>query len=411
MEIEIYGMGYVGLTLAIFMANKGIKVYGYEKDKIKVSELKKGITEIKEDHILKLLSSLQKTGMLEIRNVEDEISDSLISIITLGTPINKMTKKINEKPIFDLCRDISKKKSKTIVLRSTVYVGFTNLLREKFPNLKFVFAPERTIEGEAIKELQNLPQIIASEDEDSRKMVNELFKKCNVETIETNDLKQGELAKLACNTYRDYQFAYFNALACICDELDISVKETIEIASKGYTRFPKGIPGPVSGPCLTKDTYILSSNLDDKNEGIKLIKNSRSMNENVIGDVIKKIKKMNAKSILIIGTSFKSKPETSDSRESHTIEIINKLKKEGIEVEIYDPYADVIYQSFSENYTQSLNIDNKDLIYIGACPNWVKELVKNNKSALENKHIYWAYDADVIENIGKNVTYGNPISK
>ena len=138
--------------------------------------------------------------------------------------------------IYNVCKEINsnlQNEKSIIILRSTVKVGTTRKLKKKFKKkIYFSFCPERTIEGAAIKELSVNPQIIASEDNYTKKNVKKFFNLFNKNIIEVNKFEKSELLKLFDNTYRDINFSIGNEFGRISNKLGLSGEEIIKLCNK-----------------------------------------------------------------------------------------------------------------------------------------------------------------------------------
>ena len=159
-------------------------------------------------------------------------------------------------------------------------MGFVELYRRWGKEINFIYAPERTIEGNA-EELFNLPQIIACKNIISKNIAENIFQPLNVKLF-TDKFVEAELAKLLCNVYRDYNFAFSNQTAILCRDLSINISKVSDLASTDYKRFPKLLPGPVSGS--SKEEFRKTLILKECN----LFLNAREINESII-DLIAKI--------------------------------------------------------------------------------------------------------------------------
>jgi nucleotide sugar dehydrogenase len=245
------------------------------------------------------------------------------------------------------------KKDDLIIQRSTVPVGTArNTLKkilEENSNLKasvdfqLSCAPERTLQGNALKELRELSQIIGGIDERSVKKTSSIFNKITHTIVKVSSLEAAELIKLFDNTYRDITISIANLYGKICQKLNLDAKEVIEAANYGYSRNKILFPGPgVGGGCLVKDPYLLLSSLQQTN--LDLIKKSREINDSMITDTINLIKSSFEKTskiiknskIFVLGFAFKGTPATDDIRFSPTLPIVDFLKKEGAIIYGYD---------------------------------------------------------------------------
>ena len=119
------------------------------------------------------------------------------------------------------------------------------------------------IEGNAIVELQDLPQVVSGFSKKSLQKVTAFFNKISRKVVKVKNLEGAEMVKLLNNSFRDLSFAFSNQIAMICDQHGLNTNEVINAANKGYPRnqIPLASPG-VGGPCLTKDPYILDEVID-----------------------------------------------------------------------------------------------------------------------------------------------------
>ena len=346
-KVLIVGLGYVGLTLAAVLLKKTLyKVYGLDSDKKKILSLKRGKSYILEPNIEKIIKKAIKIKRFNFATSFNEKFD--IIIICVGTPIDK-NKKIIEDYLVRACHQVRVyiRKNSLIILRSTVKIGSTkNIVKKIFDknNLKYYlcYCPERTVEGNAINELEKLPQIIAAENKLALYQAKIFFRSYNKHQVYLDKFEKGELIKLIDNCYRDTFFAISNQIALMAYELKFDSDEIINKANYRFTRTNLAKAGPVGGPCLYKDPYILYQSFKTKKPDIFL--QGRKVNEkyiiNRIYSVIQIIKKINKKNIKIsiVGITFKNDPPTNDIRYSSAIDLIKFLKKYNskISISIYD---------------------------------------------------------------------------
>lgn len=356
-KIVIIGMGYVGLTYSLYLNSLGIKVVGVEKSK----DVRKKILNKELPFYEKGLSSLLKdsveNSMLKVLSNDEFIkqnNNNNLFIISVGTPVSNQ--KIDYKSINEVILFLKKnlKNNDSICFRSTVPIGFTQKVIKKFNyDLNYCFAPERTIEGSAILELSNLPQVVGCDDYKSKIFFRKFFKKVSKEIIELESSKSAELLKLSSNVYRDVTFSLANEIAKICYDNSINSKDLIHAINYKYDRCNLAKPGPVAGPCISKDTYILFENeLEKKQKSKSLIYRARKVNEEYLLSFIDDIIKKNFTSqfsVSILGLAFKGTPATSDVRDSYALSIINKLKKNKLISDVYS-YDSMVYQEdFDKN--------------------------------------------------------------
>ena len=384
MNVCIIGLGYVGLTLALSMADSGIRVLGVDSKKETVSSLKRGISTISEKDSERILKRTLDETFFVFEKIPDKKIDAFI--ISVGTPLNE-----NKMPIMDhvinASTEVGKnlKKEQMVILRSTIPVGTTREvvlpILEKESNLQsgeefdVIFAPERTAEGVALSELKTNPQIIGSLNENGISNAGKLFKKMTPTIVPVSSLEAAEMIKLIDNTYRDVHFAYANEIAIICEMLNINAKECIEKANFNYPRNKIPIPSPgVGGPCLSKDPYILTHVASKFNYKPNLIIHSRWVNEFIPLFIAKKILKKLEKfkknqdqiKIFILGFAFKGEPETGDIRNSSTLLLVDGLKEKYQTLYGFDPVVkkEEIEQLNVINVNVEKGIRNADCVIV-----------------------------------------------
>ncbi len=321
-------------------------------------------------------------------------------IITVGTPLKSESKVPNFDAITAAIKSISEvyDGSQLIILRSTVSVGTTRNvvipLLAKMCGKSEVFVsmcPERTIEGKAIEELKNLPQIISGNNLTALKMAEKIFLQITDNVIKADSLEEAELIKLYCNTYRDMNFSIGNAFCLASQTFGVNGINVINRANEGYKRAGIALPGFVAGPCLEKDAYILTNNMVDCLSK-EFILNARQVNESLEDEVVEWVKKrvgVPSENIFITlsGMAFKGRPETSDLRGSSSVNIARKLNNLGYKLKLHDFVANV-----AEMENLKLGKSYSDLNI--ACENSVALIVLNNhRNYLE---------IETIENLAEN---------
>ena len=340
-NVCVIGLGYVGLTLSNIMANKGFKIFGVEKNKYILKNLNKRKSHFYEPGLNKNLKVNLRNKSFSFTNKLPKNKNIDTYIVTVGTPLNKK-KKIKISDIILACKSIAKnlKDNDIVILRSTVKIGTSRnivlpILKKTKKNFHLVYCPERAIEGSALKELENLPQIIGGIDNKSIKKAKLIFSKITKKIIITSNIETAEMIKLIDNSSRDLFFAYANEVAKACDAVGISASEVINSGKTGYNRTHVAKPGLVGGACLHKDPHIYSQSLNKYGISAKITLMGREINENQPSDItnfiynlVKKIKNFpNKPKISLLGLAFKGKPITDDLRDSMGIKVFESLKK------------------------------------------------------------------------------------
>ncbi|MBQ6975916.1 MAG: nucleotide sugar dehydrogenase [Selenomonadaceae bacterium] len=342
MRVGIVGLGYVGLTLGIAAATVGVEIFGTEINPAVKAALKNNHAHFHETGLNELIAVHNNKNF---HCVEEFPADKKFDafIITVGTPLRPNSKTPNFDAIESAVRSIANvyDGSQVVILRSTVSVGTTRkiilpLLAElsgkSFDEVFVGMCPERTVEGKALEELRSLPQIVSGNNSTAIEKCRQLFKKITSEILVANSLEEAELAKLYCNTYRDMIFAIGNAFCLAAQSFGVDGVDVINLANYGYSRAGILKPGFVAGPCLEKDAYLLTNNMnesDSKNFILTARKISESLEDIVIDWVSRHVEKSANKPVVLSGMAFKGRPETSDLRGSSSVNIAKKLKRGG----------------------------------------------------------------------------------
>ncbi len=331
--IGIIGGGFVGITLAAHLVqNSNLKVVLFERDLNKTELFRKGKYQVFEPELDAILNQARAENRF---NFEDESNDNLDMIfICIGTP--KGVSKADQLDVFNsVVKNLYHRISENglIFLRSTVSLGTTDLLGQEIlqsgrSDISVYFAPERTAEGNAIYELRNLPQIIGCAIGSMERGTSAL-RALGFTTVETSSAKTAELVKLTCNTWRDTIFAFANEIALISDQEGVDSREVINSSNFNYLRGGIPRPGPVGGPCLSKDSHILISNLENHTNSMILA--ARKLNESItrkLADRIALESKIYEKYFIqFLGAAFKGNPFTNDIREGVADQLISMLER------------------------------------------------------------------------------------
>lgn len=350
MRIGIIGLGYVGLTLGIAAADKGIEVYGIEVNEHIKECLRDNKAHFYEPGLDNMIKRYNNKRFFAVDSFSADM-DYDAFVITVGTPLRDGEKTPNFEYIKSALLSIkgTYNGNQLIVLRSTVSVGTTRnvvlpylaeLCGKNQKDILVGMCPERTLEGKAVDELTHLPQIISGNNSESIRKAYDLFRQITPCIVEAKSLEEAELIKLYCNTYRDMTFAIGNAFCMAAQNYGVDGIKVIEHANYGYARSNIAKPGFVAGPCLEKDAYILINNMpecDSKNFILSARKFNESLEDIVVKWVENKIGRADGEKLIAVsGLAFKGQPETSDLRGSSSVYIAQKLKKAGYRMNIHD---------------------------------------------------------------------------
>ncbi|HZD56306.1 MAG TPA: nucleotide sugar dehydrogenase [Anaerolineales bacterium] len=354
-KVAVLGLGFVGLTLAVVLADAGFQVTGIENRGEVVESLRQGVPHFYEAGLAnQLRTHLDRQLKIESSLANNECD---IYIISVGTPIGE-----DHHPVLNhvetACRAIGRvlKPGDTIMLRSTVSVGTTRTyclpwLQEESglrggKDFSLVFAPERTIAGKALKELRTLPQIIGSMDPQGAEIAASFYREITPIIVMLDSLEAAEMVKLVNNAFRDTVFSFSNEIALVCERYGLDVFKIIDAANEGYPRDPVPMPSPgVGGVCLKKDPYLLKSTALAGGIEPSIIGRSRVVNEYMPYHVFQKFlrfletkgREPAGSKVFVVGFAFKGWPETSDMRDSSTLELVRYLRQAAVRIFGYDP--------------------------------------------------------------------------
>ena len=376
-KICIIGLGYVGLTLAVTMANAGYQVHGVEVRKDVLDMLSQGIPTFYEEGLESELKTALKKKTFTFSTDLDQISfRPTVYIITVGTPLTS-DGRIRLDMIENAAREIKTLLSEgdLIILRSTVRIATARnvimpILNEKGVQYQIAVCPERTLEGSALKELHYLPQIIGADNLATRERCSVLFGRLTPTTIKVSSMETAELIKLVDNTYRDVIFSFGNEVARIADAIGVNAFEVINGGKLGYARTNVALPGLVGGPCLEKDPHILSQSVLPFGIELDITPSSRKVNERQPDEIVAYLEKIfkargkgNPSNIVLAGITFKGYPETDDVRGSMALKVLASLKNK---------FPGATFCGYDPQLTQAV-IEKLGLKYISDLKNEVAE--------------------------------------
>ncbi len=324
----VVGCGYVGLTLAVTLAGCGFDVTGVEVRHDVTDQLNDGRAHFHEPGMDAQLARLIGSGRLRFATVIPEDSAAGVYIITVGTPLDEagrtrldmVTRAAGE--VADRMRP-----GVMVIMRSTVKLGTTRdvvvpILDRTDADYDLAFCPERTLEGRALEELRSLPQIVGGLSHRATNRAAQFFQFVTPTIVRVRDAETAEMIKMIDNAQRDVHFAFANEVARICDAVDVSAAEVIRAGKLAYPRTNLPLPGPVGGPCLSKDPYILAEGLETTGVVPEMTLAARRINERQPDEVADWLGMRlaatpgfpKAPSICLAGIAFKGRPATDDLR-------------------------------------------------------------------------------------------------
>ncbi|HLQ04513.1 MAG TPA: nucleotide sugar dehydrogenase [Verrucomicrobiae bacterium] len=368
----IGGAGHVGAPLAIVFANKGVRTLVYDVNERALGELRAGRMPHLENGAEPELARALKGGALAFTSDASCVANAGILVVTIGTPIDEF-----HNPRLDVvtkCLDLLlpyMHDGQSVILRSTVFPGVTEFvdhyLRQHGKNLPVAFCPERVVQGNAIEELQTLPQIVSGTTTKAEKMAAALFGRI-APSIVTMVVKEAEFAKLLTNAYRYIQFAAANQFYMMVEAAGLDHARLLAGLKQDYPRL-RDLPGPgfAAGPCLMKDTMQLVA---FENNHFSLGSTAMMVNEGLPNFIVERLKlrhTLRSKRVGILGMAFKA--DVDDIRDALSYKLGKILRFEGAAVSYSDEFAkDPTFVSAEKL------VDEADIVVVGVPHSAYKKL-------------------------------------
>lgn len=389
-KIAVIGLGYVGLPLAHAFSSK-YPIVGFDISQTRVDELNKGVDrtlELSEEQVKESL----KNGM-KFSNKLDEIADCNIYIVTVPTPIDNH-KRPDLTPLIKASESIGKvlKKDDIVIYESTVYPGATEEdcvpVLEKVSGLKFNqdffcgYSPERINPGDKEHTVTKILKVTSGSTPEIGKKVDALY--ASIITAGTHlasSINVAEAAKVIENSQRDINIAFVNELSIIFNKLGIDTEAVLEAAGTKWNFLPFR-PGLVGGHCIGVDPYYLTHKAQEIGYNPEIILAGRRLNDGmgsyvghqVIKLMIKKGITIAKSRILILGITFKE--NCPDIRNSRVIDVIEELNEYGVQLEVYDPWADKdeVMHEYNVSLIDKINPDDYDALVLAVAHDEFKKL-------------------------------------
>lgn len=415
-KIAVIGLGYVGLPLARLFSTK-YKTVGFDMNQFRVDALMAGhdaTLEVPDE----LLQEALANGFICTANIED-IRDCNFYVIAVPTPVD-VNNNPDLTPLYAASTTVGKVISKDdiVVYESTVYPGVTEdeciPVVEKVSGLKFNkdffagYSPERINPGDKEHTVERIKKVTSGSTPEVGKIIDLVYASVIIAgTHLAPSIKVAEAAKVIENSQRDINIAFVNELSKIFNRLGIDTQDVLEAASTKWNFLPFK-PGLVGGHCIGVDPYYLAQCAQRYGYNPEIILAGRRMNdgmgEYVANEVIKLMLKKGVQvlnsDILILGFTFKE--NCPDVRNTKVIDIYKALKEYGINVSVYDPWANpkVTKQEYGVDIEKYIFKNTFDAVVLAVAHEDFKAL--NIINLLKNNNVIF----DVKSYLDKNIVDG-----
>lgn len=357
-RVAVIGMGYVGLPVALGLAEAGIQAVGLDIDESKISQLARGETYIQHLPASQIAEAVE-SGRLSVTTEFAQISDCSAIIICVPTPLTK-----NRDP--DLSYIVNTMESllphlrqgQTISLESTTYPGTTEeILRPRLEESGFsigedfflVYSPEREDPGNREHLRRAIPKVVGGSTKSCLAEGLALYQLICDSCVPVSSTQVAEFTKLLENIHRAVNIGLVNEMKLVADRMGIDIWEVIDAAKTKPFGFTPFYPGPgLGGHCIPIDPFYLTWKAKEFDLHTHFIELAGEINTSMPRFVVHRImevlnrsgKAMTGSRILVLGLAYK--PNVDDLRESPSFHIMDLLKDYGCVVSYHDPHIPVI---------------------------------------------------------------------
>lgn len=355
--INVIGLGYIGLPTALMLASHGVEVVGTDYNPNLVDKLNAGQVVFKEKGLKELFRDAVESGV----RFTTEYQSTDVYIVSVPTPYDKFSKKVDARYVVDAIREVLKVclKGSVVVVESTVSPGTIDryvrpVIEERGwaigEDIHLAHAPERIIPGNMVYELQHNNRTIGVDSQEIGERVKRYYESFCQGKIVITDIRTAEMTKVVENTFRAVNIAFANELSRICRHDGMDVYEIIRICNM-HPRVNILQPGPgVGGHCISVDPWFL---VGDYPQLAKVIDESMKTNDsqptfvlNRIYEIMKENDITDNRKVGLYGLTYKE--NVDDFRESPALQMLEAQQRHlARPLRCYDPF--LVNNKIAEN--------------------------------------------------------------
>jgi UDP-N-acetyl-D-mannosaminuronic acid dehydrogenase len=382
-QVVLVGCGAIGLPLAAAFASRGCDVVGVDTDAVRLAALRAGRLSDLDEGLGEAFASAVTAGRLGFQATLAPSGVQRAFILAVPTPVDSAGTPVlaNVEAAIEAIAT-SARDHDLLVVRATVPIGTTRklagVLAGRGRRLRVAACPDRSVAGRSFREQFSVPHIIGGMDRHAAEAAASLFGQLGP-TVQVSTPETAEAVKLFANVQRDVTFALANQFALVSEQLGLDFDEIVHAGRQGYARFSLARPGPVAGPCLTKDTAILAASLAEPGT-LDLAIAARRLNASLLDHVTNAVKQHLDRAqrprpvVAVLGLAFKGNPPTTDRRGSFGLALAARLRADFADVTLRlgEPTSDDPAERDLETVVAGADVvvianDHPAITAVGAC--------------------------------------------
>jgi UDP-N-acetyl-D-glucosamine dehydrogenase len=353
--VGVVGLGYVGLPLAVEVAEAGYRVVGFDVSPKVVGLVNEGRSHVRDVSAARLAPLVRERRITATSDMIRLAEVDAVSIC-VPTPLSK-TKDPDVSYVLAAAKAVEAtvRAGQLVILESTTYPGTTRELLQPSMEVRglevgrdvfLAFSPERVDPGNPTWQTKNTPKIVGGVTEACRRVTLALYEPVFERLVPVSSPEAAELVKLLENTFRSVNIGLVNEMALVCDKLGVDVWEVIDAAATKPFGFMKFTPGPgLGGHCIPIDPHYLAWKMRGLNYKTRLIEVASDVNAEMPVFWVRKVaerlnddgKAVRGARVLVLGVAYKK--DIEDVRESPALDIIRLLTQQGAAVRYHDPFV------------------------------------------------------------------------